>query len=387
MRQPPAGFVIRPQMGKRKPPEAAAAPAYLKAPAAPAAAPAPGRPGAAGQKSWPPSLRAYVERAFTSCASAGERAALQAALKLVRAAAEGQSCGSARRALTASPCTRRPPRRTWRRAGPAPGCSGAAASPALRRSREAAGRPAPERAGRLLSAPGVRARRSSTTQRARARCVRAPGTRCRCRWRWAPRPRPRPRPLPRRRRASRRCPGRRPRPRAPAGARLRSAAAPRARRRAAPAGARSEPRPSLALQRTERYSSGTPVSAPRAERREACRDRPAGRIRCRALTGGRGARRRGKQASRAAEHRARKRARYSPSPSSSSTSSSGRSGGSGRSRSAERGRRERRAGRFGSGLAAGAAGAGGKVPPRWRPLPPRRGARAQGRAPRGGGAL
>ncbi len=125
MRQPPAGFVIRPQMGKRKPPEAAAAPAYLKALSAPAPAPAPGRPGAAGQKSWPPSLRAYVERAFTSCVSAGERAQLQAALKLVRPA-EAQTRGKASRASAALPCARRSSRRT---PGPAPVCSRAAARP------------------------------------------------------------------------------------------------------------------------------------------------------------------------------------------------------------------------------------------------------------------
>ena len=61
--QPTAGFVIRPQMGKRKQPDAPA-PAYLKV----APQPAPSKP-AAGQKSWPPSLRAYVERAFATCTS------------------------------------------------------------------------------------------------------------------------------------------------------------------------------------------------------------------------------------------------------------------------------------------------------------------------------
>ena len=77
------GFVIRPQMGKRKLPEPAA-PAYLKVAGVPAAQPvAPSKPSGGGQKSWPPSLRAYVERAFSSCSGVEGRTRLQAALKQV----------------------------------------------------------------------------------------------------------------------------------------------------------------------------------------------------------------------------------------------------------------------------------------------------------------
>ena len=79
MRQPPAGFVIRPQMGKRKQPDAPA-PAYLKV----APQTAPSKP-AAGQKSWPPSLRAYVERAFATCTSEN-KSRLPDALRQVRRA-------------------------------------------------------------------------------------------------------------------------------------------------------------------------------------------------------------------------------------------------------------------------------------------------------------
>ena len=83
VRQPPVGFVIRPQMGKRKLPEPAA-PAYLKVAGVSAAQPvAPSKPTGGGQKLWPPSLRAYVERAFSSCSGVEGRVRLQAALKQV----------------------------------------------------------------------------------------------------------------------------------------------------------------------------------------------------------------------------------------------------------------------------------------------------------------
>lgn len=87
-RQPPVGFVIRPQMGKRKLPEPAA-PAYLKVAGVSAAQPvAPSKPTGGGQKSWPPSLRAYVERAFSSCSGVEARVRLQAALKQVCSAVQ-----------------------------------------------------------------------------------------------------------------------------------------------------------------------------------------------------------------------------------------------------------------------------------------------------------
>ena len=66
-------------MGKRKQPDAPA-PAYLKV----APQTAPSKP-AAGQKSWPPSLRAYVERAFATCTSEN-KSRLPDALRQVRRA-------------------------------------------------------------------------------------------------------------------------------------------------------------------------------------------------------------------------------------------------------------------------------------------------------------
>jgi hypothetical protein len=83
-----AGFFIRPQLPKSKLGRGAAAaapPAYVKV----AEKPAEQQPSAAtaaggqGSKNWPPSLRAYVERAFAQCKGDGNRAQLQEALRRI----------------------------------------------------------------------------------------------------------------------------------------------------------------------------------------------------------------------------------------------------------------------------------------------------------------
>lgn len=81
-----SGFCIRPQLPKSKQQAAkvmtaAAAPAYVQASTEQQSAPAGAAASGQGAKNWPPSLRAYVERAFAQCKTDEKRSRLQEALK------------------------------------------------------------------------------------------------------------------------------------------------------------------------------------------------------------------------------------------------------------------------------------------------------------------